>query len=78
MVSKIKYNDEGAAPCKHCKRKKKTSYPYVVDVDGLYYAKCPTCNHYDQFEFLGLSKQKAITVWNRTMEAGGFYSITNY
>lgn len=64
----IEYDENGAAPCKHCLRKKEVHYPYVVDVDGLFYAKCPNCNYYDQFEFLGLTRKKAIRVWNETME----------
>lgn len=64
----IEKNKDGAAPCKHCKQRKKIiSYPYVSIIDDLYYAKCPTCNHYDQYEFLGLSYKKTIDNWNRTM-----------
>lgn len=62
-------NEKDAAPCKNCKRHKKTVYPEVIEVDELYYARCPECNYYDPYEFLGLSEKKAINVWNETMEA---------
>lgn len=69
MVKQKDERDErGAAPCKHCKRHKIISYPKIVEVDDLYYARCPKCNYYDDYEFLALSKKKAINVWNITME----------
>jgi hypothetical protein len=66
----IEYNEDGAAPCKYCKRNKIKSYPYISRVDDLYYAKCPHCNHFDPYEFLGISKKRTIEHWNETMEAG--------
>ena len=62
-------NEIGAAPCKHCKKKGIISYPFISKVDDLYYAKCPNCNFYDQYEFLGLTEKKSIMRWNNTMEA---------
>ena len=35
MVKKeIQYNEEGAAPCKHCKRKGQIVYPRIVEISG--------------------------------------------
>ena len=62
-------NKEGAACCKNCKRKKVISYPYISAVDDLFYARCPNCNYYDQYEFLAISRKKAILNWNTTMLA---------
>lgn len=67
MVNKVNYNEKGAAPCKYCKRKGKISYPFISNVEDLYYAKCPNCNYYDPYEFLGISEKKAIANWNETM-----------
>lgn len=67
MSKEIEFNEKGAAPCKNCKRHKKTSYPMISNVEDLYYAKCPNCNFYDPYEFLGASEKKAIENWNNTM-----------
>lgn len=69
---KLVRNEEGAAPCRHClKHSKKEVYPVVVTLDGMYYARCPKCNEFDKYEFLALSRKKAINVWNITMEGKG-------
>lgn len=70
MVKKeIQYNEEGAAPCKHCKRKGQIVYPRIVEIGGeeLYYAQCPKCKHWDIYEFLGATRRNAIKTWNNTM-----------
>lgn len=67
MTKEIKFNEKGAAPCKNCKRHKKLSYPKISVIDDLYYAICPNCNYYDQYEFLAISEKKAIENWNDTM-----------
>ena len=70
MVKKeIQYNEEGAAPCKHCKRKGQVVYPRIVEISGeeLYYAQCPKCEHWDIYEFLGATRRNAIKTWNNTM-----------
>ena len=73
MKNEIKYNDEGAAPCKHCKRKGETIYPRIIEITGeeLYYAQCPKCKHWDIYEFLGSTKKNAIRTWNNTMLSKG-------
>lgn len=65
----VLYNEDGAAPCKHCKRKKILVYPRVIEINGedLYYAQCPNCKHWDIYEFLGSSKKNAIRRWNEAM-----------
>ena len=78
MVKKdIILNEEGAAPCKHCLKgkTKKTVYPIIVEDHGLFYARCPECSHEDKYEFLGLSHNKAINVWNRTMLRQGDFNV---
>ena len=70
MVKKeIQYNEEGAASCKHCKRKGQIVYPRIVEISGeeLYYAQCPKCKHWDLYEFLGTTRRNAIKNWNSTM-----------
>ena len=70
MVKKeIQCNEEGAAPCKHCKRKSQIVYPRIVEINGeeLYYAQCPKCKHWDLYEFLGTTRRNAIKNWNSTM-----------
>ena len=67
MKKNIILNSEGAAPCKHCLKKKVVAYPTVVNIQGLFYARCPCCSKEDPFEFLGLSEKKAINTWNRIM-----------
>lgn len=74
MVKKeIILNEEGAAPCKHCLKgkKKQIVYPIVVEDHGLYYARCPVCSGEDKYDFLGLSRSKAIKVWNKIMLGKG-------
>ena len=70
-MSKILYNEEGALPCKCCKRKGKIVYPKIVEITGeeLFYAQCPECKNkkWDIYEFLGPSKKGAIKTWNYTM-----------
>lgn len=65
------YNEDGALPCKSCKRKGKIVYPKIVEISGedLYYAQCPCCNNkkWDIYEFLGANKKGAIKTWNATM-----------
>ena len=76
MCSKVKSerNEEGAAPCKCClHRKHKLVYPKVVEIDELYYAQCPECTYYNQYEFLGCSKKRSIENWNSTMESKAAY-----
>lgn len=60
-------NEQGAYPCKTCKRKKIISYPNVFNVNGLFYARCPNCNKYDLYDFLGTTKKAAIRNWNEIM-----------
>ena len=70
MVKKeMQYNEEGAAPCKHCKRKGQIVYTRIVEInrEELYYAQCPKCKHWDLYEFLGATRRKAIKTWNNTM-----------
>lgn len=64
------YDEQGACPCKSCKRKKITSYPTVFEVSGLFYARCSceTCTKYDLYAFIGITKKDAIRNWNDTME----------
>ena len=67
----------GAAPCKHCLKKSKgkiLSYPEIAVTEGMYYARCPNCNTCDKYDFLALSTNKAIRVWNEYMEGKGFSS----
>ena len=68
---KALYNEDGALPCKSCKRKGKIVYPKIVEISGedLYYAQCPCCNNrkWDIYEFLGPNKKGAIKTWNATM-----------
>lgn len=63
-------DENGAYPCKACKRKHITSYPIFTKVMGLYYAKCanPSCAKYDPFEFIGTTQKNAIENWNATMQ----------
>lgn len=79
MVNKEENRDSrGAAPCKYCLKKYKVkSYPEIAVTDGMYYARCPKCNGYDKYDFLGLSELKAIKVWNTCMEGKGFSSEIN-
>ena len=70
-------DSRGAAPCKHCLKKSKgkiLSYPEIVVTDNMYYARCPKCNTCDKYDFLALSTQKVIRVWNNYMEGKGFSS----
>lgn len=62
-------DENGAAPCKHCMRRKnkKIVYPVIKEYQGLFYARCPICCGEDKYDYLGLSKSKAISVWNKTM-----------
>lgn len=60
-----------AVPCKHCKRKKITSYPKIVIIDDLYYAQCPHCTNSDPYDFLGVSTKAAVNVWNSYMGKAG-------
>ncbi len=73
MKKDIVLNEEGAAPCKHClkRKKKQTVYPIVVEDHGLYYARCPICSGEDKYDYLGLSRSKAISVWNKFMLGKG-------
>ena len=78
MIKKdVVLNAEGAAPCKHCLKgkNKKVVYPEIVEDHGLFYARCPKCNHDDKYDFLGLSRSKAIRVWNRTMLRQGEFDV---
>lgn len=65
----LEKNENGAYPCKACKRKHIISYPTVSKVTGLYYAKCsnPECDKYDPYEFIGTTQKNAIANWNDTM-----------
>lgn len=67
MKKSIVLNSEGAAPCKHCLRHNKVVYPTVINIQGLFYARCQCCSKEDPFEFLGLTAKKAINNWNRIM-----------
>lgn len=62
-------DENGAAPCKHCRRRKnkRLVYPVIKEDHGLFYARCPICCGEDKYDYLGLSKSKAISVWNKTM-----------
>ena len=60
---------KGQLVVKIVKEKKVISYPYISAVDDLFYARCPNCNYYDQYEFLAISRKKAILNWNTTMLA---------
>ena len=66
------YNEDGALPCKSCKRKGKIVYPRIVEISGedLYYAQCPNpkCHHSDPYDYLGSTVKRTIENWNRTME----------
>lgn len=64
----IQYDEQGACPCKACKRKKRIKYPRLTIIDGLVYAQCPGCDRYSPYEFLGMTKKFAIVNWNDTME----------
>ncbi len=78
MRKDVVLNKEGAAPCKHCLKgkNKKTVYPIIVEDHGLFYARCPECsNSEDKYDYLGLSKEKAIAVWNRTMLRQGEFDV---
>lgn len=63
----IQYDEQGACPCKNCKRKKIISYPTVFEVGGIFYARCNTCEKYDLYEFVGIKRKDAIRNWNDTM-----------
>lgn len=67
---KVIKDENGACPCKACKRKHIISYPIVNNITGLYYAKCsnPECDKYDPYWFMGTTKKNAIANWNDTME----------
>lgn len=70
-VDLIDYDERGAAPCKHCRKKSKLIiYPKVVEVEGLYYAQCPNpkCHGSDKYEYLGTNVKRTIENWNRAME----------
>lgn len=70
-MSKVLYNEEGALPCKYCKKHGKIVYPKIVEITGeeLYYAQCPNCKNrkWDIYEFLGANKKSAIRTWNYAM-----------
>ena len=36
----------------------------IKEMDEMYYAQCPKCNKHDPYEFLGITKKKAIDRWN--------------
>lgn len=63
----IKYDERNACPCKICKKRGKLRYPLLSDIDGLFYAKCPCCDKYSPYEFLGITPKCAIATWNNTM-----------
>jgi hypothetical protein len=58
-----------AKPCKYCKMKQKEEFfPFVSNPEpNLYYARCPNCNHYNIYEFIGTTKDGAILNWNKVM-----------
>ena len=63
------------SPCKYCKRTQKIdSYPNLVSpFTGLFYAQCPTCNHYGQYDFVGTNKKNALRHWNIIMDSNVQY-----
>lgn len=48
-----------AERCIKCKE-----LPYVVNVDGLYYARCK-CKKWDNYQFLGVRKEYALEEWDK-------------
>ena len=58
-----------AKPCKYCKMKQKEEFfPFVSNPEpNLYYARCPNCNHYNIYEFIGTTRDNALINWNKTM-----------
>lgn len=68
QITKENNDKYKALPCKRCKaRKKEDVFPKIVVVDDLYYAQCPCCTYYDQYDFLSTSTKGAVKVWNETM-----------
>jgi len=69
MANKTVYDENGACPCKICKRKlNQNIFPTYVKIDDLVYARCPSCEKYSPYEFLGTTKKGAIAAWNECME----------
>ena len=63
-----KFDKNGACPCKVCKRKySQEFYPTYTIIDDLVYARCPNCDRYSPYEFLGSTKKGAIQAWNDCM-----------
>lgn len=74
MIKKdVILNNEGAAPCKRCRKgkAKRIVYPVIAEDHGLFYARCPVCSGEDKYDYLGLSRAKAIKVWNKFMLGKG-------
>ena len=45
--------------CLHCGNE-----PTIIDNDGLFYVRCQ-CNKYNPFEFVAITRKKAIEQWNQ-------------
>lgn len=74
MVKKQKeviFDERGAAPCKWCSKKRHVNvYPRIVQIEDLFYAQCSKCHDHDMYEFLAVSKEKAIKRWNANQLIG--------
>ena len=71
-------NANGIAPCKHCLKKHgEYVYPKVLNIQGMFYTRCPNCTEEDPYEFLGLSEKNSLATWNRTMLNKGDFKVTD-
>lgn len=75
----IIFDERGAAPCKWCSKKRHiNAYPKIVQIDDLYYAQCTKCHDNDMYEYLAITKEKAIKRWNASQLMGsGMNKVTD-
>lgn len=65
------FDERGAAPCKWCNKKRHVDvYPRIVQIEDLFYAQCSKCHDHDMYEFLAVSREKAIKRWNANQLIG--------